>query len=208
MSNLTIAHTPTAKKVAITDNGITSGMANDTIKSTSNQGEHHTGNQSETRVTRSKSFSIKCLGCLTNQSGCPRIDSETRTTSTKTTSNVQVRFSQDEQITVLRETVIATRAKFITECSYVNEQYIDSMAIEGFLDYIERQRLTYMPHRGSRWDKVLKWAEFFALQISGCARAVGSFIPDSMDAAKLVLAASCVLLEVSKLYRSPGTCAD
>lgn len=73
------------------------------------------------------------------------------------------------------------------------------MTIEGFLEYIERQRLTYMPHRGSRWDKVLKWAEFFALQISSYAMAVESFVPDSKVAAKLIWSASRTLLEVRPL---------
>ena len=54
-----------------------------------------------------------------------------------------------------------------------------------------------MPHRGSRWDKVLKWAEFFALQISGYAKALESFVPDSHTAAKLIWVASQTLLEVS-----------
>ena len=70
------------------------------------------------------------------------------------------------------------------------------MTIENFLDFIERQRLTHMPHRGSRWDKVLKWAEFFGLQMAGYAKAVGPFVEGSKDAAKLTLAASCVLLRV------------
>ena len=55
-----------------------------------------------------------------------------------------------------------------------------------------------MPHRGSQWDKVLKWAEFFALQISGYASAIESFVPDIQKAAKLIWAASRTLLEVSR----------
>jgi hypothetical protein len=54
-----------------------------------------------------------------------------------------------------------------------------------------------MPHRGSRWDKVLGWAEFFAIEIYSYAKSVEPFVPSSKDAAKLVLAASCVLLDVS-----------
>ena len=61
-----------------------------------------------------------------------------------------------------------------------------------------------MPHRGSRWDKVLKWAEFFALQISGYVKAVEAFVPQSFMAAKLIWAASHTLLEVS-LPDTPDT---
>ena len=68
-----------------------------------------------------------------------------------------VTFSKDQQITVLQETVITTRRKFVAEFDDVDDAAIHSLTIEGFLQFIERQRLTYMPHRGSRWDKVLKW---------------------------------------------------
>ena len=123
--------------------------------------------------------------------------SETRTKTTKIESESRSQFSKDQQITVLRDTVISCRGKFIAEFSHVDEHYISLMTIESCLDYIERQRLTHMPHRGSRWDKVLKWAEYFALQVSGFAKAVGSFVPDSKIAANLILTASRVLLEVN-----------
>ncbi len=79
----------------------------------------------------------------------------------------------------------------------MDESFIHNMGIERFLDHVERQRLTYMPHRGSRWDKVLKWTEYFALQISGYAKAVESFVPDSDIAAKLIWIACRALLEVT-----------
>ena len=93
--------------------------------------------------------------------------------------------------------VVSTWAKFIEEFDHVDEHYISSITIGNFLKYIERERLTSMPHRGSRWDKVLKWAEFFALQVANYSTAVEPFVPDSRDASKLILAACRVLLEVS-----------
>ena len=107
-------------------------------------------------------------------------------------------FSSDQQITVLQETVVTTRQKFIADFDDVDESYIGSMTIEVFLNYIERQRLTHMPHRGSHWDKVLKWAEFFALQISGYATAVEGFISDSKPAARLIWTACRTLLQVGQ----------
>lgn len=106
-------------------------------------------------------------------------------------------FTSDQQVTVLRQTVIATRSRLISELSHVDSHYIDSMTVESFLEYIECERLTHMPRRGSRWDNVLKWAEFFALQISRYEEAVHSFVPDSKNAAKMIWAASCILVEVS-----------
>lgn len=69
--------------------------------------------------------------------------------------------------------------------------------MEDFLEFIERERLTHMPHRGSHWDKVLKWAEFFSLQVSGYANTVDSFIADSKLAARLIWTACRALLQVS-----------
>ena len=111
-------------------------------------------------------------------------------------TETHVSFTKDQQVRVLHETVIFTCGKFIADFDQVDEQYIHAMSIHGFLEYIERQRLTYMPHRGSRWDKVLKWAEFFGLQISGYAKAVEGFVPESKTAARLIWAACQILLEV------------
>ena len=113
---------------------------------------------------------------------------------------------------MLHETVMSTWGKFVAEFDQVDDDYIQTMTIDGFLEYIERQRLTHMPHRGSRWDKVLKWAEFFGLQVSAYAKAIESFVPDSQSAAKLMWAASRTLLEVinlkSKLFcYGPSECS-
>lgn len=121
-----------------------------------------------------------------------------RTISRKTSSSSHTHnFSSTQKVTVLRQTVTITRSKLIDFLTHVDEHYIDSMTVESFLEYIETERLTYMPRQGSRWDKVLKWAEFFALQISGYEKRVESFVPDSKSAAKLILAACRVLIEVS-----------
>ncbi len=100
---------------------------------------------------------------------------------------------------MLQETVTHTRAKVVAEFDHVDEHYIHGMTIEGFLEYIERQRLTHMPHRGSRWDKVLKWAEYFSLQVSRFSKIVKPFVLDSELAAQLIWTASRTLIEVSPL---------
>jgi hypothetical protein len=103
-------------------------------------------------------------------------------------------------VTVLRQTVIATRSRLISELSYVDAHYIDSMTVESFLKYTEHQRLMHMPRRGSRWDRVLTKAEYFALQISRYEKQIHSFVPDSRNAARMIWAAARVLIEVSLQY--------
>lgn len=78
----------------------------------------------------------------------------------------------------------------------MDEHYIDSMNMESFLEYIEDERLTNMPQRGCRWDKVLQWAEYFALQISGYEMVLAPFVPDSREAAQLIWASCRSLIEV------------
>jgi len=122
--------------------------------------------------------------------------SRTETRSMTTSSHAHT-FTSDQHVTVLRQTVITTRSRLISELSHVDAHYIDSMTVESFLKYTERQRLTHMPRRGSRWDRVLTKAEYFALQISRYEKAVHSFVPDSRNAAKMIWAAARVLIEVS-----------
>ncbi|KAL8632383.1 hypothetical protein Q9189_001860 [Teloschistes chrysophthalmus] len=102
----------------------------------------------------------------------------------------------EHQTTELHESITVTRRKFLAELEDVEESDIYEIPIDGFLDFIERQRLTHMPHQGSHWDKVLKWAEFFALQISGYATALESFVPESKTAARLIWTASLSLLSL------------
>ncbi len=119
-------------------------------------------------------------------------------------SKTHVSFSNDQQVAVLQETVIYTSGKLVAEFGLIDEHYIHDMTIDGFLEYIERQRLTYMPHRGSRWDKVLKWAEFFGLQVWRYSKVAKLFVLESELATQLIWAASHALLEVSSLW--PDVC--
>ena len=119
-----------------------------------------------------------------------------------TTSKHATTFTNDQYVTVLRQTVVTTRSRLISGLSHVDAHYIDSITVEGFLKYTERQRLIHMPRRGSRWDCVLTKAEYFALQISRYEKEVHSFVPDSRNAAKMIWAAARVLIEVSPRIES------
>lgn len=105
-------------------------------------------------------------------------------------------FSSDQQVTILQDTITATKHSFCTHFDSWTENSLDVSTIEGFLEYIEYERLTHIPHRGSTLDRVLKWAEYFAIQVSGYARAVAPFIAGSDIAAQLILEGSKALLEV------------
>jgi hypothetical protein len=132
-----------------------------------------------------------------HQSHTSRTESRTFSESSHTHT-----FTSDQQVTLLRHTVITTRAKLISNLSYVNDHYIDSQTGESFLEFLRHQRMTQVPKLGSRQDKVLSWAEFFALQISAYEKALSPFVPDSKNAARLIWASCSVLLKVSIVFWS------
>jgi len=119
-------------------------------------------------------------------------------------NNSQHHYSSDQQVMILSDTISTTKKSFCSHFDSWSESNIDVSTIEGFLEYIEHERLTSIPHRGSTLDRVLKWAEYFAIQVSGYAKAVSPFLPGSQVAAKLIWEASRTLLEVHNSYRHVG----
>ncbi|KAH8592205.1 hypothetical protein B0O99DRAFT_518287 [Bisporella sp. PMI_857] len=100
-----------------------------------------------------------------------------------------------ELATIIRDAINETRQRIISEFDYIDGARIDETTIEEFSDYITRERLRSMPHRGSLWDRVLRWAEFYALQVAAYAENIVSFVPESYDASKHVFVLLRSLLE-------------
>ncbi|KAK8192024.1 uncharacterized protein BKA78DRAFT_250650 [Phyllosticta capitalensis] len=70
------------------------------------------------------------------------------------------------------------------------------ITIEAFLSFISHERLRRMPPKGSRWDKILKWAEYFATSLSLFEEAVETFVDSSKEAAELIFGCLQVLLQL------------
>ncbi|CAD0095113.1 unnamed protein product [Aureobasidium vineae] len=77
-------------------------------------------------------------------------------------------------------------ARILRDFDTIDASLMGNMNIEKFSDYIARERLSSMPHRGSLWDRVLRWAEFYALQIDNYAKKIEAFVPESQWAAKQI----------------------
>ena len=103
---------------------------------------------------------------------------------------------QTTQFSSVRETTRCIRENVTYELPDVKHTLFSRMNIESFLEYITHERLTNMPHRGSKWDKVLKSAEYFALQISAYGEMVEKFVIESKEAVDLALGNCYLLLEV------------
>ena len=110
------------------------------------------------------------------------------------TSRLDVETSQ---LTVVHQVAISVRNDIIRELSDVDESYLTNMDISRFLEFITQQRLTNMPHKGSRFDRVLRAAEYFGIQVYAYSEMVERFIKDSKLAADVALGNCCLLLEVS-----------
>lgn len=95
-------------------------------------------------------------------------------------------------------TIAHARKRMTTELVVVDDAFLNEMSIEVFIDFLNKERLTSMPHRGSRWDKALRSAEYFALQISSYAELLEEFTPNSLAGVNIGLASCRLLLQVSK----------
>ena len=86
--------------------------------------------------------------------------------------------------------------------SLVNVREIYGESLESLLDFIAIDRLRRVPHRGSRWDKILRMAEHFAIRISLYQEAVGGMFSKSSEAARMIWGSCWALLQVSLLPES------
>lgn len=107
-------------------------------------------------------------------------------------------YTNGDLITVIRDTVMDTRGRIIATFDRIDAGLLDKMTIEGFSDAVARERLSSMPHRGSLWDRVLRWAEFYALQIATYAETIGPFVPESRSAAKQIFTLLRSLLDLGE----------
>ena len=114
--------------------------------------------------------------------------------SSSMTSHSQINM---QKVTVLREITSKVNASCRRELGASSAGVLENTTeVEAVLDYIATERLRCMPHSGSRYDKVLKWAEFFAVQIHSLSHSVSEFVMYSTEAARLIWGSCLLLLQV------------
>ncbi|KAK0722062.1 hypothetical protein B0T26DRAFT_643921 [Lasiosphaeria miniovina] len=99
------------------------------------------------------------------------------------------------QITRLIDTSRAIRGHICGFEEY-NETFFKSLDLESYLACISDHRLVHMPPRGSDWDRVLKSAQFFGLQLWRLGSKVDSFCFGAEVASVTALGSTQVLLEI------------
>jgi hypothetical protein len=84
-----------------------------------------------------------------------------------------------------------------------------TMSMDSLLEFIAAERLRSMPHQGSKWDMVLKWAESLARKVDAFAHAISKFTDQSWEAARLIWGGCWLLLQVCVLgFETSKTLAD
>ncbi|KAF2091004.1 hypothetical protein K490DRAFT_34171 [Saccharata proteae CBS 121410] len=102
-----------------------------------------------------------------------------------------------EQISSVEDAVGTFGVKLREELKSSNDEWLSAgCSIESFLDYIGSERLRRMPAKGSRWDKILKWAEYFATSLSLFEEAVDSFLASSKESVEIVFGCLRLLLQM------------
>lgn len=144
--------------------------------------------------------------------GRPSTNRETATTGSEKSSHTTVTNGNHhhqsssshvtQSITRQRE-ITVTREYHHRLVRLTNKDFSKAESEESFLNFVANERLHRMPHRGSRWDKILRWAEYFATQVSTLHESVSSFVPNSAATAQVVWAGCRTLLQVSPSLSLP-----
>jgi hypothetical protein len=79
----------------------------------------------------------------------------------------------------------------------VAHENIRDVTYVSFLEWIRSERLTTLPHKGSRWDRVLIRALYFAEQLHKFEQAIQPFAHNSSSAATVGFGHAQLLLELS-----------
>jgi hypothetical protein len=93
------------------------------------------------------------------------------------------------------KTIFEVRSK-IVKLDDVTEEYLDEISLELYLEYIYDERLIHMPRKGGKWDRVLRAAEFFGIQIQTFGKEMQRLVPEHEDTTRHILACCRNLLEV------------
>jgi hypothetical protein len=110
--------------------------------------------------------------------------------------SINKRASGSNKIGFVQESSASLRKKSMAELGAGVCQSIGDVSYVRFLEWIRSERLTTLPHKGSRWDKVLIRALYFAEQLHNFDQAVQSFAHDSTSAANVGYGHAQLLLEV------------
>lgn len=125
----------------------------------------------------------------------PPNDTDENYSSTEVNGIVKTQMLTMTNVTIVREKAKLIKTRMIQELD-VDRDYFERIDLDAYLEFIAEERLIHMPHKGSGWDRILKAAEYFGLQIDTFANSVSAFVSESKLASETALASCQLLLEV------------
>lgn len=126
-----------------------------------------------------------------------------RTVTHHTAKNDAVDTAQESNpdINILVKSTREVSTKYESQLrTVINIQELTGNSVKSVLDFIAADRLRRVPHSGSRWDRILRLAEHFAIRISLYQDAVGRMFPGSSDAAGMIWGSCGELLKVGGCF--------
>lgn len=109
---------------------------------------------------------------------------------------------------LVQESTLSLRKRSFNELGAGISNTISDVSYVNFLEWIRAERLTTLPHKGSRWDKVLIRALYFAEQLHNFDQAIRGFALDSQAAAAIGYGHARLLLEVCQPASSDHSVVD
>ncbi|KAF2130419.1 hypothetical protein P153DRAFT_314293 [Dothidotthia symphoricarpi CBS 119687] len=106
------------------------------------------------------------------------------------------RGSGTNKIRFVQESASSLKKKSLAELGVGAYQAISDVSYVKFLEWIRSERLTTLPHKGSRWDKVLIRGLYFAEQLHNFEQVIQNFAVDSSVAAAIGYGHAQLLLDL------------
>ncbi|KAL5410988.1 hypothetical protein PMIN03_005094 [Paraphaeosphaeria minitans] len=113
-----------------------------------------------------------------------------------TINQVVYHSNHGHKVGFVQETAGALKKKSVSQLGAGVHRSVAGTTFYDFLEWIRTERLTALPHKGSRWDRVLIRALFFAEQLHNLNIAIKGFALDSEAAASLGYDHARLLLEL------------
>jgi hypothetical protein len=105
---------------------------------------------------------------------------------------------------ILHERTLQATAQLKSQLGNFSEIILDSTpTFDDFLYALAAERLRYLPHDGSKWDRALRWAEGFTRQVHMFHEAVEGFMNNSAKACQLIWGSCLSLLQVGLHFGYP-----
>jgi len=143
------------------------------------------------------SISVSSVSSSSEKTVLMADDAVSVSTSNTANSNSHVATTSSIQLTRVTEVSKIIRSDICKLGDYT-ETFFKTLDLRSYLEYISDERLIHMPRRGSDWDRVLRAAQCFGLQLWRFGVGVGQFCPGTESASITALGSTQILLEVSR----------